>query len=91
VAVPVVQIRIVWVSMHNWRVPVQMRMGFARRIISGVHMLMMFVVRMTVLMFQRHVSMFVLVVLREVKIEPERHQQGSAEELVCDGIIEQCD
>lgn len=64
--VSVMQIRIVGVPMRDRRVPVAMRMGFARRITRGVFVLMMEVVDVAMGMLQRFMRVLMIVGLRGV-------------------------
>ena len=62
----VVEIRIVGMRVPQWRMPVRVCVRFARRVISRVCMLMMFVVDVEMLVLLRFVVVLVGVVLRQV-------------------------
>jgi hypothetical protein len=81
VAVPMVKVWIVWMPMHHRRMPMPVRVRFAGRITRAMRMLVMLVMHVAMLMLNRFVSMLMVVPFGEVKIEPDRHQHGSTEEL----------
>ena len=49
--------------------------GLSRWIVRPMRMMMMVVMDMTMVVLERFVRMVMLVRLREMKIEPDRHQQ----------------
>jgi hypothetical protein len=69
----VMKVRIVRVLVSQWRVSVLVGVGFARRVVRLVIVLVMLVVNMTMFVIQRLMSMFMLVALREVEINTYRH------------------
>ena len=68
-----------------------MRMGFARRIFSGVGVLMVSIVHMRVAVLQGLVDVFVLMLLGQVQPDAEAHQQAGNQELVSDRIAQKKD
>ena len=63
-AMPMMKVRVVWMGVTQWRVRVPMRVRFADRPVMRV--LVMHVVRMSVLVFERLMRMLVFVALGEV-------------------------
>ena len=63
VAVPVMQIGVVRMAMHERGMPVLMAVWLAWRIVRRVRVLMVLVMRMPMFMFHRRVGMFMLVAL----------------------------
>ena len=74
------QIGIVPVLVHKPSVTVQVAVWLAYDIARNMHMLVVRVVEMAVLVFQRLVQMLVLVRLRKVQIDADPHQQRCADE-----------
>ena len=62
--VPVVNIRIMWVRVRQFLVPMRVRVWVTRRIVRSMSVLMMLVVRVPMVVFQRFVPMPVLVPFR---------------------------
>ena len=73
---PVVEVRVVGVPVRDRRVPVAVRMRFARRITRGVFVLVMEVVDVAMGMLQRFVRVFVVMRLGDVQPHAETHQSG---------------
>jgi len=71
---PVVQIGIVRVLVTDRRMPMPMAMGFVRRVVCEVCMLMMSIVNVPVFMFEYVVLVFVLVRFGNVQVKADRHQ-----------------
>ena len=78
--VPVMDVRVVRVSVDKFFVPVPVRVRFARRIIRAVDVLLMLVVCVQVLMLHRLVPVFVSVKFSEMKPDAERHEHGGGDE-----------
>ena len=74
--VPVVQVRVMRVPVHQPRVPVPVRMRFARRRIFAMLVLVVFVVAVTVLVLQLLMHMLVLMPLRQVQPEAKAHERA---------------
>ena len=73
---PVVEVRVVGVPVRDWRVPVAVRMRFARWVTWGVFVLVMEVVDVAMGMPQRFMGVFVIVSLGDVQPHAETHQTG---------------
>jgi hypothetical protein len=80
-SMPMMQIGIVRVPVHQADVPVPMRMRLAGRIGQAVLVLVMLVVMMPVLVPHWFMVMFVLVPLGQVQPEAETHHAAGDEEL----------
>lgn len=80
VPVPVVNVRVVRMTVRQWFVPVPMAVNGARGVGRPVGMLVMRVVCVHVLMFHRLVGVLVLVPLGEVQNDPRRHQERGDDE-----------
>jgi hypothetical protein len=80
VIMPVMQIGVVRVFVHQLSVAVQVAVWLAYEIAWRMHMLVMRVMEMAVLMFQGLVHMLVVVRLCQMQINADPHQQRSAEE-----------
>ena len=91
VAMTMVQVGIMRVPVHHRRVAVPMRMRLSGRIARLVIVLVVLVMDMTVLMFERLVRMVVIVSFDEVEIEADPHQQRCEHELHADGFPKQRD
>jgi len=75
VAVPVRQVRMVRLSVHQGGVQMPMRVGLAGRIGEGVAVPVMFVVMVTVLVLHRwFVEVFMLMPLNQVQPQAEAHE-----------------
>ena len=79
-SVPVMDVRVVRMTMDKFVVPVSMRVWFAGRVIGAVDVLMVFVVGVPVLVFHRLVPVFVTVMLSQVQPDAERHEHGGDDE-----------
>jgi hypothetical protein len=73
VPVPVMQVGVVRVLVADWQVPVPMGVRFADRIGGAMGVLVVGVVDVAVLVFQRFVFMLVFVGFRQVQIHSEAH------------------
>ena len=78
--VPVMQIGIVRMAMHERRVGMPMRMRLARGRV-GVVVLVMFVMKVAMLVLDRLVRMIMLVPLGEMQPKSERHQTAGDQQL----------
>ena len=76
----VVQVRIVRMRVHHRLVPVRVHVRLAFVPIGPVRMPVMRVVCVLVFVRQRFVPMLVLVALRKVQPDPERHQRRGSPE-----------
>ena len=80
-AMPMMQIRVMGMPMHQWCVPVPMRMRLAGRIGQGVLMLVVRIVMMPVRVLHRLVKMLVVVLLDQVEPEAEAHEASGDDQL----------
>ena len=71
--VPMMNVWVMRVDVHQRLVPMRVRVRLARRIIRNVQVPMVLVVRMEMFMLQRLVYMLVLVTLRQMQPHAERH------------------
>jgi hypothetical protein len=74
--VPVVQVRVVRVTVDHRRVPVHVDVRLTRGIIRPVRVAMVLVVHVGVLVNHLLVPVPVLVVLDDVQVEADPHQRG---------------
>ena len=72
--VPMMGIGHVGVAVHQGRMLVPVRVRFARRITRSVRVLVVLVVGVQVLVFQRFVTMLMLVTLGQVQPNAEAHE-----------------
>jgi hypothetical protein len=72
--VPVMEIRIVGVPVRHRRVPMAVRMRFARGVTRAMFVLVMEVVDVAMAMLQQFMRVFVVVRLGDVQPHAERHQ-----------------
>jgi len=79
--VPMVQIGVVRVPVHEADVPMPMRMRLAGRIGCGVPVLMVLVVTVPVLVLHGFVQMFMLVPFSDVEPQAKAHQPAGDHEL----------
>lgn len=86
VAVLVVNVREVRMAVAQGRVVMLVRVGFSSRILVGVLMLVVRIVQVRVRVRQRLVQVFVLVMLRDVQPDAERHQHSGEIERQRDGL-----
>jgi len=89
--VPVVQIGVMRMLVHERHVSVAMRVRLARGVAGFVRVLMMHVVRVPMLVLEGFVHMFVLMRLGEMQINAACHQQTGDDEQRPHGFAEQCD
>ena len=71
---PVVQVRVVRMTVRQWPMPVPMTVRLARRIVRRMRVLVMRVVMVKMLVLNRIVGMLVLVPLCEVKPHTRSHE-----------------
>jgi hypothetical protein len=74
VTVPVMQIGIMRMPMHDRRMTMPVRMRLSRRYVGPMLMLVMIVVPMPVLVLRRVMNVLVIVLLGQVQPESETHQ-----------------
>ena len=74
VTVPVMQVRVMRMPVHERRMTVPMHMRLSGRHVGPVVMSMVLVVPMPVLVFHRVMNVLVIVLLDQVQPEPEAHQ-----------------
>lgn len=79
-------VRIVRVRVHQPGMVVPVRVGLTRRIKWPVRVLMVRIVNMPVLMRGRFMDVPMLVSLRDVEIQADRHQPSRDQESWSDGI-----
>ena len=78
--VPVVQVGVMRMRVHQWLVPVAMRVRLAAVPCEVVRVMVVRVVQVIVFVLQRLVGMFMRVALREVQPYPESHQRSGEPE-----------
>ena len=81
VAVAMMQVRIVRMLVHDRRVPMPVRVRFARRVPGRMVMPMVLVMGMPVFMLRGRVGVLVLMPLGQMQEEPDRHERGGEREL----------
>ncbi len=74
-------VRVMRMLVRDWFVPVRVRMRFAAIPIELMGMLMMFVMRMSMLMLDRLVRVFMLMRLSQVQPDAEGHQRTGPPEM----------
>ena len=72
-SMPMMEVRVVRMPVHQANVPVPMRVWFTGRIARTMRVLMMLVVTMPVFMLHRLVNVLVLVSFRQMQPQPEPH------------------
>ena len=77
VPVAMVQVRIVRMGVDQWCVAMAVAVGFAHRAIGFMSMLMMRVMNMTMLMFDRFMTVNVIVALGQVQPDAQPHESCS--------------
>jgi len=87
-AVPVMQIGVMRVLVHERHMAMPVRVRLAGRIAGHVRMLMVSVMRMAVLVLEGFVHVLVLMRLGEMQIESDRHQKTRNNELQRHGFAE---
>ena len=80
-SMPMMEVRVVRMPVHQAHVPMAMSVRFARRVAGAMRVLMMLVVTMPVFMLHRFVNVLVLVPLGQMQPEAETHQSASNEQL----------
>ena len=80
VSVPMVKVGIVWMTMHEARMAMPVRMRLARWIGRDVLMTMVRVVTMPVFVLHRLVDVLVIVPLGQVQPEAQTHEDAGHEE-----------
>ncbi len=71
---PVMNVRVVRMTMHQLRMPMPMRVRLAGRISRSMRVLMMLVMDVRVFVFQSLMPVFMFVPFREVQPHPQAHQ-----------------
>ena len=69
-------IRVMGMRVRDWHVTVRMCVRFLPVVRKGVLMLMMFIVPVCVIVFERLVRVRMLVTLADMKPDAQRHQRG---------------
>jgi hypothetical protein len=72
-SMPMMEVRVVRMPVHDADVPMPMSMRFAGRVAGAMRVLMMLVVTMPVFMLHRLVNVLVLVSFRQMQPQPEPH------------------
>ena len=72
-SMPMMEVRVVRMPVHQAHVPVPMSVRFARRIACAMRVLMMLVVKMPVFMLHRLVNVLVFMPLGHMQPEAEAH------------------
>jgi hypothetical protein len=85
-AVPMVQVRIVWMSMHHRRMPVYVDMRLAGRVIRSVIMVVMLVMHMGMPVQHLLMRMLMLVVLDKMQPQAHAHQHGGGNQPDSEGL-----
>ena len=81
VAVSMVQIRVVRMPVHQWCMTMPVRMRLAGRVGRRMIVLMVRIVTMAMLVLHRFMNVVMLVLLGQMKPEPEAHQAARNNEL----------
>lgn len=89
VGMPVVDVRIMRMRMHQAFVSVPVRMGLARWSSWRMLMLVVLVVHVLVGVLELLVDVLMLVMLRQVEVDPKRHQRRGHQETPVDRIAEE--
>ena len=85
---PMVKVGIVRVFVAHRRVVMRVGVRLAGRITGLVGMQVMVIVNMSMLMIHRLVAMVMLVSLRQMQVDADRHQDRRAGQLRGDGLME---
>ena len=83
------EVRIVRVLVAHRRVLMPVCVRFARRFAHPMDMLVVLVVNVTMLMFQRLVAVLMVMAFREVEVDADRHQDRRPDQLNGDRLAEQ--
>ena len=81
VTVPVMQVRVMRMPMHERCMAMPMRMGLSRRYVGPMLMSMVLIVPVPVLVLHGIMNVLVIVLLRQVQPEPEAHQTARNKQL----------
>jgi hypothetical protein len=87
-AVTVMQVGIMRVLVHDRQMAMSMRVWFYRRIAQAVRVLVVLIMHMAMLVFERLVRVLVLMPLGEMQVDPDRHQHAGSNELRGKGLSE---
>ena len=80
-SMPMMEVRVVRMPVHQANVPVPMSVWFTGRIAGTMRVLMMLVVTMSVFMLHRLVNVLMLMTFGQMQPEAEAHQATSNEYL----------
>jgi hypothetical protein len=89
--VTMVQVGVMRVLVHNRRVPVPMAVRLARRVARAVAVLVVLVMHVPVLVFERLMTVLVVVGFRQVQVHANRHEGCGNRELNRNRVAEHGD
>ena len=81
VAVPMMQVGVVRMPVHQWCMAMPVRVRFAGRVGRRMIVLMMSIVAMAMLVFHRFMNVLMLMSLCQMQPESEAHQAAGDEKL----------